>query len=250
MNLLTTQFQNRAGSAFTLIEVLISVTVFAIVLAALNGLYYGSLHLQMRTTSAIQDIRPAEAAIGVLKKDLANVMLPSGTFALQLNSGYSSGITTQSILGVKAPVLLELYTSNGQMDSDLPWGNIQKIDYSLETPINRTSSSGMDLTRTVSRNFLTTTTETPDQQRILHDVASMKVSFYDGTNWVEVWGGTASATNTIVPAAVRLQIEMTVERNSREIKPPIDLLVPIMVCPTPTNSSTTNSTSSSSTTSA
>jgi type II secretion system protein J len=242
-----TQFKTRPATAFTLMEVLVAVTVFMIVLAALNGVYYGALHLQMRTTAAIQDIRPSETAITVLKKDIANVMLPSGTFVLQLNSGYSSGITTQSIVGVNSPILLELYTSNGKIEDSVPWGDVQKIDYSLETPLNRGTAMGLDLTRTVTRNFLSTMVDTPEQQRILHDVSKFTVNFYDGTNWSDVWGGTSSETNTTVPAAIRVRVEMATERNSREVKPPIELLVPIMVCPTyTTNSTTTNSTTTSS----
>jgi hypothetical protein len=227
---------------------LVSLAAFAILLAALNGLYFGALRLQTRTTSAIEEIRPSESAINVLKKDIANVVLPGGTFALQLNSGNSSGITTQAVMGVRAPILLELYTTTGQINDDVPWGNIQKVDYSLEAPTNRLGFSGMDLTRTVSRNFLSISTESPEQQRILHNVASMKVNFYDGTNWADVWGGTSSETNTTVPAAIRVRLEMAEDRESREVKPPVELLVPIMVYPTPTNTTTTNSTTSTTTT--
>lgn len=246
--------------AFTLIEVLIAVAVFAIVLAALNGIYYGAFHLQVSTTQAIEEAVPAENALKVMRRDLANVVLPGVLLAGEMNSGTSCGLSAQSFGNLDGTVYLELYNTCGHVDDYSPWGDIQKVDYLLQTQSSRTSGGGRNLIRAVYRNLLATSTETPDQQILLENVSKFQVTFFDGTNWLDTWGNTSStnstssstnssstsslsstnsssSTNSVnIPAAVRIQIEIARDRNSKDMRLPIDLMVPIMVYPVSTNS--------------
>jgi len=246
--------------AFTLIEVLIAVTVFAIVLAALNGVYYGAFHLQVSATQAIEESIPAENAIKVMRKDLANVVLPGVLLAGEMNSGTSSGLSAQSFGNQDGTVYLELYNAGGHVDDYYPWGDIQKVDYLLQTSSSRGQGTGRNLVRAVYRNLLATSTETPDQQILLENVSKLQVTFFDGTNWLDTWGNTSStnstssstnssttsslsstnsssSTNSVnIPAAIRIQIEIARDRNSKDMRLPIDLMVPIMVYPVSTNS--------------
>ena len=65
-------FRNSLG-AFTLLEILIAVAAFAIVLAAINTVFYSALRLRNSTTAAIERALPMEHALGIIKRDLANI---------------------------------------------------------------------------------------------------------------------------------------------------------------------------------
>ena len=56
-------------SAFTLIEIMIAVAAFAIVLAAINTIFYTALRLRNSTTAAIEKALPMEHALGVIRRD-------------------------------------------------------------------------------------------------------------------------------------------------------------------------------------
>src|SRR5947207_14101285 len=50
---------------FTLLELLIAVAVFAIVLAAINAVFYGALRLRNKTTEAIKEALPMQQALAI-----------------------------------------------------------------------------------------------------------------------------------------------------------------------------------------
>ena len=221
----------KPQSGFTLIEVLVSIAIFAVVVAAINGIFYGALHLQMNTTTTIEESLPADRVITIMKRDIANIVQPgmiAGSVSSSSASGGSAGgASANSVAGLTGPISLELYTSTGTITDDEPWGDVQKVDYSLQPSLDNARGAGKDLVRSISRNLLTTATETPEEQRLLEDVEKLQISFFDGTNWVETWGSNSS-TNASIPAAIRVQVAMAVDKFNR-VKPPIEFLVPVMV---------------------
>src|SRR5437870_12733619 len=66
--------------AFTLIEVMIAMAVFAIVLAAINGIFWGALRLRNKTVESIDAALPKERALAIIRSDLANIVPPGGKF--------------------------------------------------------------------------------------------------------------------------------------------------------------------------
>lgn len=236
--------QQRNARAFTLIEVLIALTIFAVLLAAIDGLFWGAMHLQIKTTDAVDEGLPAEHAAMIIKRDVENIVLPSGspadsnstgatssqtgTLVGPTSSGATSGMNQTPQAGIKGIISLELYTSTGVISDDLPWGDIQKVDYSLEAPTNR-MSQGKDLVRSVTRNLLATTPEVSEQQRLFYNVQKLQVTFFDGTNWMDTWNP-VSDTNYLTPAAIRFQIDMVPDPASgRNPTPPIEWLFPVPV---------------------
>ncbi|MDB6110139.1 MAG: type secretion system protein GspJ [Pedosphaera sp.] len=218
----------QTGPAFTLIELLIAVAIFAIVLVAINTVFYGALHLRAKTTQALEDLLPTERALAILKRDLAGIV-PPGVLA-----GVMSSDTTG--VGMTQPVALEIFTATGVIDEDTPWGDIQKIDYSLQFPTNKANSTGRDLVRSVTRNLLATTAETPDQQLLIRDVQTLKFSYYDGTNWNDSW----SATVSNIPAAIRVSIDFAANKTDARINIPVQMLVPIVSHTVTNQTQTTN----------
>ena len=85
------QFEKRA---FTLIEILLAVAIFAVVLTAMNGVFYGALHLRDRTARLVESALPIQQAVTIIKHDLQGLVPPSGTVAGTLAGPLQIGVPT------------------------------------------------------------------------------------------------------------------------------------------------------------
>jgi prepilin-type N-terminal cleavage/methylation domain-containing protein len=149
--------------AFTLIEVMLAVVIFSIVLVAINSVFYGAVRLRNQTTEAIQRAVPLQQTVATIKRDLANIVMPGGTFFGDLITAQSSTSSTSAqtnLLNMMNPVNdvvpgqsgPAFYTSVGSLGEELPWGNMERVSYYLAPPTNNTP--GRDLIRSVTRNLL------------------------------------------------------------------------------------------------
>ncbi len=213
---------------FTLIEILIAVAAFAIVLAAINTVFYAALRLRNSTTTAIEKALPLEHALGVIQRDLANIVLPGGTMA----GTFSTTSTSNSVAGQSSP---NFYTASGVIDELSPFAEVQRVSYLLVASTNR--SGGKDLVRSVSRNLLPSLQDQSEQEWLLTGVQTLTFLYQDGTQWRDSWDSSIENPSTgmsnSLPAAVKVQIQMAAENNggtrgrSREL--PVELVVPIVV---------------------
>lgn len=228
----------RSVGAFTLLEILIAVVAFAIVLAAINGVFYSGLKLRNRSAASLEKSLPLTQALTVLKRDLANLAPPGGTLSGEFQTsptsstqqpkfgslaGASGGMGTQA--GQIGP---DFHTFTGLLDSDTPWPSVQKVAYLLVDSTNRTAL-GKDLVRAVTRNALPVggVEEEPVEQLLLTDVADLLFLYHDGTDWQESWDSTASDTMKL-PRAIKVQLQLAAE--DRASQPPvIELVVPVIV---------------------
>ncbi len=189
---MTKTVQSRA--AFTLIEVLIAIAVFAIILAAINTVFYGAIHLRNRTMEALDEAAPLQHALATIRSDLANIVAPRNTnYALQTT------VISDPQFGQTTP---DFYTATGQIDGMVPFGDVQKVSYGLVPGAN----GSRDLVRLVSRNLLGTTTETPAQQWLLGGVQNITFHYFDGSQWAEVWDTT---TQSNLPNAIKVDLQLT-----------------------------------------
>lgn len=215
--------------AFTLIEILIAVAAFAIVLAAINTIFYSALRLRNATTAAIEKGLPIEHAFSVIKRDLANLTVPGGT----MTGTFSTTTTSNSVVGQMSP---SFYTTGGVVDENSPFGDLQRVSYLLVTSTNK--SQGLDLFRSVTRNLLPSLQDQNEQQWLLGGVATLTFLYHDGTQWRDAWDPATQATTSGIsnglPAAVKVQIQLakddgSVSRSSRSRELPVELVVPIVV---------------------
>ena len=170
------------AGGFTLIEVLIAVAIFAIVLAAINTVFYSALRLRNRSAAAFDEALPVQQAVAIIKRDLANLVVPGGT----LSGSLQTTTITNSVVGQASP---DFYTSAGLMDDIVPWGDIERVSYLLVDSTNR--APGMDLYRAVTRNLLSQTQDPPVQQRLMGGVQGLVFYFYDGEQWLDSWDSAA-----------------------------------------------------------
>ncbi len=249
----------RTDAAFTLLEILIATAAFAIVLAAINSVYYSALRLRNKTTEVLDDELAVQQTLSYLRRDLANLLPPGGTLVGQLQTTPSLGSslnssTTGSSSSSSAPSssfgssragssssmsLLaaasqpgqsspEFFTSGGTIDESSPWAEVQKVSYYL-TPSTNTATAGSsrDLVRSVTRNLLPSLQETPVATPLLTGVETIYFQYHDGLQWKDTWDSTTETT-TRLPLAVRVQINRTQPERGRLAPPPIEIVVPVL----------------------
>jgi len=216
------KIKTNKANAFTLIEMILAIGVAAIVLIAVNAVFFTSLHLRDDTSDMVDAATPIDATVTFLKRDLQCVVTPTNGTSKVLSGGFRVGDSITSV-GVSDPVAIEMCTATGALSDSQPWGDIQRVTYELKNSTTA-GAAGRDLYRSVSRNLLAVSTPTVDDQLMMRGVASVKFSCYDGAIWQDAWDTTsASAVNTNLPTAVRVTIQMAGKADAQ----PVEIVVPI-----------------------
>src|SRR5262245_48519222 len=76
----------RGGRAFTLLELILAVMVFAVVLAAMQIVFVSAFRLRNKTTDAVERSLPLQQTLEIVKRDLSNIVPPAGPLAGALQS--------------------------------------------------------------------------------------------------------------------------------------------------------------------
>lgn len=208
-------------NAFTLVEMILSIGVAAIVLVAINAALFTALHLREVTTAAVDAATPLDQATLFLRRDLQCVVTPTNGTSKVLSGGFRAGSVNST--GISEPVAVEMFTATGALSQNAPWADIQRVTYELKTSTD--TPSRRDLYRSVTRNLLATAA-VPDveDQLMLSGVERVRFTCYDGATWQETWDTSdVTSVNTNLPLAVRVEIQMA-GGNANE---PIQFVVPI-----------------------
>jgi type II secretion system protein J len=223
----------RGVAAFTLIEVLLAVAIFAVVLLAVHTVFYGALKLRNTTTESLQRGIPLQQTLAILKRDLSDLVMPGGTFSGEFQTmvseiGTSNIVASLSavddtMVGQSGPAF---FTASGRVDDQAPWGDVQRVWYYLAPPTNNTP--GRDLIRSVTRNLLPAFPEEPEEQRLMGGVETLVFSFYDGLQWRQDWDSTIE-TNKL-PHGIKVQIQLARDdATGRLARLPVELVVPVIL---------------------
>jgi len=249
----------RGRRAFTLLELLLATAIFAIVLVAINTVFYSALRLRDRTTAALAAELPVNQAMAVMRRDLAGTLPPGGTLAGDFKSGTgsssvgnrnsSSGGTTGaamaqgSTLSAAEVGSLDFFTTGGALSETEPFGDVQEVNYQLVAPADPLRALGRDLVRTVNRNLLAISTPASQSQRLLGNVARLEFLFYDGSQWRNSWDTSNGDTN--LPLAVRVRLLLARENPGANDfnRQPMELLVPLVIQSDTNTTAATNTTS-------
>jgi type II secretion system protein J len=208
-----------APRAFTLMELLLALGIFAVVLVAINTIFYGALRLRAAGSRAVDAVQPIQQTMSVLRHDLLNTIPPSGGLAGDFKLGaFSSTLDMSTING------LQFYTTTGPVSDDAPWGDIQLVTYQLRDS-TETGATGKDLVRTVTRNLLPSSSQDATDQWLMGNVTSLEVDGYDGSDWQTSWD--TSQGNTNLPTAVRVLIQLS--SNNGPGAQPLEIIVPLNI---------------------
>jgi prepilin-type N-terminal cleavage/methylation domain-containing protein len=210
--------------AFTLIELIIAMSIMVIVLGAVTSAFFGALRLRDRTVGALERSLPAEEALSIIRADLANLVISTNT-----NSIFFAPLRTLNQTNIlPGQVGPDFYTSRAELEGLVPCGNIEKVDYLLTAAKDGSAGPGQALVRAVTHNLLPVN-QLPapeEQQTLLHGVQSLVFSYYDGTRWDAVWD-TTQQTN--LPSAIKVQIRLAPQPGALAVNTPLELVVPVDV---------------------
>ena len=206
-----------------MIEVLLAVGIFAIVLFAINTVFFSALKLERATSRAVDARAPLNQAFAMLRQDLQGAVQPMTNSTL-LPRNFTTGGRSGG-LGSSQAGSLEFYTTTGVTRDDAPWGDLQKVRYELVASADRATATGQNLVRVITRNVLATTTAEEDEQLLMSDVESVEFLCYNGADWRNTWD--TSAGDVGLPQAVRVCVQLATENQTKLSRQPLELLVPI-----------------------
>ncbi|MEO6568926.1 MAG: type II secretion system protein GspJ [Opitutaceae bacterium] len=220
----------RPGEAgFTLIELILAMAVGAIVLIVINSTFTGALRLHNATHRKIDEDLVVQRALGIIRKDLAGIMVPANPQATTYNlSGQLTTETysTNELDTTSERVTPDIYTSSGAIDGWTPFAEVQMVSYYLSP--SEDGGSGKNLVRLTTRNLLPAVDATAEAQTLLTGVVSAGLSYYDGQNWLDTWD---SVTTSSLPTAIKFSIVRATGEGSasRAEVDPIEIVVPVLV---------------------
>lgn len=211
---------------FTLIEILLAVGIFAIVLFAMNTVFFSALKLERATTRSVDERAPLNQAWAVLRRDLRGALPPQTNSYLLPRDFIVTGGSGR--LAANQAGTLEFYTTTGRLNDLDPWGEVQRVRYELVPAADLSSGPGQDLVRVVTRNILATTTEDEAEEFLIGNVESLEFQCFDGGAWLSAWDTTAADAGLPQAVRVRLLLVAPNPEASRLLREPLELVVPLM----------------------
>src|SRR5688572_33295147 len=118
---------NPKERAFTLIEVLLAVSVFAIVLAAINSVFFGALRLRNKAVQSFETALPLQQALSFIQKDLEGIMLPFIFFTDTFSTTIQSSNNNNAYIRLRAST--DIHTSSGHVEELSHCADLQKDAY-------------------------------------------------------------------------------------------------------------------------
>jgi type II secretion system protein J len=188
-------------SGFTLMELLVASVAFAMIVLVIKVTLMESMEMRERGQKRMDQLNTRMRIMEIIESDLKQCMLKETTFAQEFRGETVSGAMTRTDQ-------LEFYTASGIIQTNQPWGHLQKVRYYLQQPIYEGRSEmaeGYTLYREVTRNLLPATDSIVNPQAIANEIASLKFQYYDGEYWQETWDSTVDESK--LPKAVRVRVE-------------------------------------------
>lgn len=224
----------RHASGFTLMEAILALSISAVVMTAIGGIFFAAQRLRDQTTDMVLHSKPLARVFEVMRNDLAGATPPQGIMANTFRNG-------QVITPNGQDIGLQFCTTTGMMSPDMPWGDLQMVTYVLRDPMERDNIGGRDLIRSLTRNLLTTTANgtatatantmlDAEDHVLMKNVASFDCYCFNGYSWISSWDSTLGDTN--LPVAVRFVIRMAGETPAEDAaQQPYQLVVPLVIQP-------------------
>ncbi len=181
--------------AFTLLEVLVAMTIMTIIGASL----YTSLNLAFRVRdsaeAAVDEVRALEIAVSLIKEALMSAMPPSGVLA-----GAFEGEDAQGSEGGDADTLSFYSSDNVPEEGDIAC-DVRQVEFAL---VEREDGEDTVMVRNITTNLLSPRTLDPEEEILCGDIASLNFRYYDGTDWQDDWD--SGDNDNSLPEAVEITL--------------------------------------------
>ncbi len=223
------RIQFRPGRAgFTLIEVIFATLAFTVIVLVMKMTFSGALTMRNRLESRMEWENRVTVGLTILKKDLEGMIVSGGALAGEILADPSGGMGQNG-------GQMEFFTTTGIISDLAPWGDIQRVRYSLGQPrignfvINSSTNLGFGLLRDVQRNIAAQIQDVPETTQVLDRVEAMTFQLFDGVTWLNSWDSTTS--DPAMPLAVRVTLQLHMNHSTFEDQRLTmrEILVPIHV---------------------
>lgn len=197
--------QSKLNPGFTLLEVLVAMTLMAVIAMSL----YSSMYVAMRSKDSIEKAvgpyRYLNPAFDFLQKDLACALAPGDVMA-----GEFQGVDS-SAAGLDGADMLLFFTSNYIPGEEEIACDIAQTEYFVE---QRDGWEDPVLVRRRTTNLLSPKTLEGKSEVICRGVRSFNLQYYDGYEWLDTWDSTTQ--DNMLPAAV--SIRLTLKKPQAEVE--------------------------------
>ena len=205
----------RARAGFTLVELLAALIITSLLIVALVTVLGTAFFMRDSTTAQLEETDQSASILDVLKSDLTQLTPPG-----ELLAGAILGELIEESGGIRADSL-EFYTASAPLEHDEPWGDIQKVVYSLREPEDEKEFRGYELVREVTRNLLPSLEEESEEVVLLDAVKSLEFQYYAEETWQDSWD--SSSNDDAPPSAVCVRIELAATEDEATPSPPLEL---------------------------
>lgn len=198
----------RSRAGFTLLELILAMTVTAVVSAVLFTSLSGSFKTRKNAEDHLAGRAMARHVIAILRKDWLSIPSAGGRI-----SGVFIGEDESGMNNADADTLTYI-TSNQELASDQDLADLRQVDLRLLR-----SNEDPDyyvLTRLVTGNLLATTTPSPAVQVIARRVVSMNLQYYDGGEWLDEWDSVDRENE--IPLAIEVVLVIAPELNTELVE--------------------------------
>jgi prepilin-type N-terminal cleavage/methylation domain-containing protein len=191
----------RQAYGFTLLEVLVAISLMAMVAGSLYGGMYVGIKAHRSATSAVAPARTAALTLELLRQDFDAALPPKGILAgtFVATNGPAGGwdsLVFFSCANVPA---------EGHSGSDM-----RKVELSVETAADDPLPV---LMRRVTTNLLASNTPLLREQILCRRITTFNIRYFDGTQWLDSWDS-AGEDNTL-PTAVEVTLEFARDQESQ-----------------------------------
>jgi prepilin-type N-terminal cleavage/methylation domain-containing protein len=211
----------RGAPAFTLLELLVALTMTAIIAGSLYSGLRTAFRARTSAETAVEPVRTAGLTLGLLRADIESALPARGVLA-----GPFVGVDGTGEAGQPADAL-EFFTlgdpgegvmaARGQgaaggggvsMTGVQPTGagEARKVQICVVPSPAAGGKSEQVLVRRVTTNLLSNVTPEPYEEVLCRGVRAVNVRYFDGLIWQDNWDSTQYDNN--IPSAVEVTIEL------------------------------------------
>jgi type II secretion system protein J len=228
-----------SSQGFTLIEIVLATAIAAVVLIAVQTVFFGALRLRNTMATQVNASLLLQRTLSLVEGDLSGLLLPTTTLTGNSLSGtfQSTPSTITNDQGIGQRVSPDFYTTSGKIDGWSSYSEVQMVTYYLAPSTD--GSLNKDLIRAVTRNLLPAQDPTIDTQVLMTGLADVSFDFFDGADWTDTWDSTQTPTGlSTLPSAIRLRI-LYPSASGQPAREPIETIVPILPSSVLTQTSST-----------
>jgi prepilin-type N-terminal cleavage/methylation domain-containing protein len=185
--------KNKAASGFSLIELLIAMTIMLVVLGLAGNLFSKSLGTRQRESSRTDALTAAQAALNVMSREIAN----SGYGLKDQDGQHSNGLVLGSDSNSEKLHFLT-NTKNNDLLISAPGENITYFFEPNTKSILRYDANAKDVNQ-------------PETSIIINRISKVEFQYFDYTNSTTTPQPAATTAPTANTARIRVKITVTLE---------------------------------------